>query len=175
MKSWIMSVGVVLMAAHAMGQDSVHLAFPKVSGNDLNGRPLALPGDFAGSVNLVFIAFEMRQQREVDTWGSFAQEMRKAHPGLQAYELPTIGRGYGIIRGFIDGGMRSGIRDTQIRASTITLYLDVGAFTRALEIESTKSISVVLTKPSGEVLAMVSGPFSDETAAPIVAALDALK
>jgi hypothetical protein len=168
-------MGLMVMAAHAMGQGDAFPSFPKVSGNDLNSRALTLPVDFAGSVDLVFIAFEMRQQQEVDTWKPFAQGMLKAHEGLRAYELPTIGRGFTIIRSFIDGGMRSGIPDNQTRASTVTLYLDVGAFARALGIESTKRITVLLARPSGEVLAKVSGPFSPETAAPLVDALESTK
>jgi|WetSurMetagenome_2_1015567.scaffolds.fasta_scaffold506653_2 hypothetical protein len=31
-----------------------------------------------------------------------------AFPRLRSYELPTIGKGYGLIRGIINGGMRSG-------------------------------------------------------------------
>ncbi len=174
MKLWIASVGFVLMAAHAMGQSGAPPTFPKSSGRNLNGRTLSLPDDFAGRANLVFIAFEMRQQQEVDTWMSFATGMRQAHPGLAVYELPTIGRGYGLIRGFIDSGMRSGIPDNETRASTVTLYLDVGAFARALGIESTRTITVLLVKPSGEILARASGPFSTAASAPLVSALQAM-
>ena len=175
MKSWIASVGLVLIAAHAMGQKDPLPAFPKSSGKDLNGRSLALPDDFAGRVNLVFVAFEMRQQQQVDTWKSFSQGMRQAHPGLQAYELPTIGKSYSIFRGFIDGGMRSGIPDNDTRASTVTLYLDVPVFVRALGIESTKTITVLLVTRSGEILARTTGSYSPEAAAPLVSSLDAMK
>jgi hypothetical protein len=167
------SVGLVQMAAHAQGQQAPMPAFPLSAGQDLNGRTLALPQDFAGRVNLLFVAFERRQQEEVDTWKSFAQEMRAAHPGLAAYELPTIGRAWGLFRGFIDGGMRSGIPDTEVRASTVTLYLDVSSFCRALEITSTKTITVLLVTPQGEVLARVTGPYSPEMAAPLAGALAA--
>jgi hypothetical protein len=174
MRFWIGSIGLVLMAANAVGQTGAPPAFPKSSGKNLNGRAFALPEDFAGRVNLVFVAFEMRQQQEVDSWKSFAQGMRQAHPGLQAYELPTIGRGYGLFRGFIDGGMRSGIPDNDTRASTITLYLDVQTFARALGIESTRTITVLLVTRSGEILARTTGPYSPEAAAPLAAALDSL-
>ncbi|MGA2974197.1 MAG: hypothetical protein ABSF77_02685 [Spirochaetia bacterium] len=175
MKSWIASVGILAMAAHAMGQGDALPIFPKSLGKNLNGRALSLPDDFAGRANLVFIAFEMRQQQEVDTCKSFTQGMRQAHEWLHAYELPTIGRGYGLIRGFIDGGMRSGIPDSETRASTITLYLDVDAFARALGIESTGTITILLVKSSGEIMAHASGPYSKTAAAPLISALDAMK
>jgi hypothetical protein len=175
MKLRFASVGLMLIAAHAMGDRDALPTFPKTPGKDLNGRELALPDDFAGRVNLVFIAFEMRQQQEVDTWKSLAQGMRKAHPDLQVYELPTISRGYGLIRGFIDGGMRSGIPDNDTRASTVTLYLDVPAFARALGIESRKTITVLLVRPSGEILARTTGSYSPEAATPLAAALETIK
>jgi hypothetical protein len=84
MKAWIASAGLVLISAHAVGQGGALTAFPNTAGKDLNGRALSLPEDFAGRLSLVFIAFEMRQQQEVDSWKSFAQGIRQAHPGLQA-------------------------------------------------------------------------------------------
>ena len=169
----ISPVGLVLMAAHAHGSAASVFGFPRSAGMDLNGRALALPQDFAGRVNLLFVAFEMRQQEVVDTWTSFTQKMRAAHPGLAAYELPTIGRAWGLVRGFIDGGMRSGIPDTEVRASTVTLYLKVPSFVRALGITSTKTITVLLVTRKGEILARGTGPYSSETAAPLAAAVAA--
>jgi hypothetical protein len=80
-----------------------------------------------------------------------------------------------MFRGFIDGGMRSGIPDNDTRASTVTFSLDVAAFARALGIESTKTITVLLVTPSGELLARTTGLYSPEAAAPLSAVMDAAK
>jgi hypothetical protein len=71
----------------------------------------------------------------------------------------------------IDNGMRSGIPDRETRAATVTLYTDVAAFMRALGVESTRDIAVLVVTPTGEILARVSGRYSEKTAAPIERAL----
>jgi hypothetical protein len=165
---------LLLIAAHGVAQSNQPQTFPPLSAQDLNGKAVALPADFRGALNIVFIPFAMNQQREVDSWQGFVKEARKAHPLLQAYELPTIGKGYGLMRGIIDGGMRSGILDHDAMASTITLYLDVSAFARTLSIQSTKTITVLLVNPAGEILARVTGPYSAKAAEELSAALEAM-
>jgi hypothetical protein len=54
--------------------------FPTVEGKDLNDRRLTLPADFAAPASLVFVAFERKQQGEVDSWKPFVQEMQRMRP-----------------------------------------------------------------------------------------------
>jgi hypothetical protein len=163
-----------LAACAAGAQSSRTASFPSVEGKDLNDRSLSLPADFAAPASLVFVAFERSQQEEVDTWKPFVTEMQRLRPGLRFYELPAIGKGYTWLRGFIDGGMRSGIPDPDLRASTVTLYIDVAPFVKALGIESTKKIAAFVVAPSGEILARSSGRWSESSAAPLAEALKAL-
>jgi hypothetical protein len=158
-----------VLAAH--GQPAP--MFPAVKGADLNGRSLTLPGDFPAPFSLVFIAFEMRQQADVDSWRLFVEEARKARPSLAVFELPTIARGYRLMQFVIDNGMRSGIPDRETRAATVTLYTNVKAFARALGIRTTRQIAVQVVTPGGEVLGHVSGRYSAEGAASINKALNA--
>ncbi|MCG8349983.1 MAG: hypothetical protein MI924_19635 [Chloroflexales bacterium] len=44
------------------------MKFPNVATKDLNGDAKTLPNDFAGDLNLLLIAYEQWQQREVDSW-----------------------------------------------------------------------------------------------------------
>jgi hypothetical protein len=164
---------VLALAAGALGAEAP-AAFPPVDGKDLNDTPLRLPADFAAPASLVFVAFERSQQAEVDTWKPFVKEMVARRPGLRFYELPVIGQGYAWLRGVIDGGMRYGIPDPALRASTVTLYIDVPPFARALGVESTKRMTVLVVAPTGEILARSSGRYTAETAAPIEEALKAL-
>lgn len=43
--------------------------FPPMQGQNLDGRTLEMPQDFAGELNVVFIAFKREQQADVDSWG----------------------------------------------------------------------------------------------------------
>ncbi len=147
--------------------------FPALKGADLNGRSLALPGDFPAPFSLVFVAFQMRQQADVDSWRPFVLEAQKARPSLAVFELPTIARGYRLMQLVIEDGMRSGIPDRETRAATVTVYTDVKAFTRALGIRTTRQIAVLVVTPAGRILGRVSGRYSAEAAASIDKVLSA--
>ncbi len=144
--------------------------FPSVTGHDLNGRTLQLPRDFAGEPNLAFVAFQRRQQGDVDSWKSFAGAVRSAHPAVRAYELPTISRSNSWLRGFIDGGMRSAIKDEAARAGTVTLYIDKRSFERQLAISSENAIVVLLVRRDGTVLWRTTGRY-DPSRPPQIEAL----
>ena len=148
--------------------------FPNVQGSNLSGRDYNLPADFEGHTNLLLIAFKREQQADVDTWMPFAASLRRGNESLRYYELPVLGRGYRILRGFIDGGMRSGIPDLEARARTITLYIDKDQFRQALGIQSEDAIQVVLVSPKGEVLWHAEGRFTQARATELQARLASL-
>ena len=125
--------------------------FPRVTAESLNRERYALPGDFEGALNLVFIAFQQIHQRDVDTWLPAAQQLVARYEGLRYYELPTIRRLNPLARTFIDGGMRAGIPALESRRATITLYLDKEPFRRALEIPDESTIHVLLVDRLGEI------------------------
>lgn len=80
------------------------------------------PGDFEGAFNLVFVAFRMRQQRDVDHWLRELGDVETAHEGLAVYEVPLLARYPRFYRRWIDDGMRSGISDPTTRSRTVTVY-----------------------------------------------------
>ncbi len=140
------------------------MQFPQVSGNNLARQRFQLPADFTGEVNLVFIAFQQRQQLDVDTWLPLAQTLVAQYPTLTYYELPTIRSMNFFSRSFIDGGMRAGIPDPAARAATITLYIDKKQFRNALNLPDENRIYVLLVDQNGEVVWMENGRFSPKKA-----------
>jgi len=52
------------------GAKPVALRFPRLAARDLEGRVHSLPYDFAGTRNLVVVAFRREQQSMVETRGS---------------------------------------------------------------------------------------------------------
>jgi hypothetical protein len=122
-----------------------------------------LPEDFEGDRNLLLIAFQRDQQKNVDTW--LRQMKRFEAPGFRYYELPTLGRLSPLVRWFIDNGMRRGIADPYARAHTVTLYLDKPAFRRALILPNETRIYAILVDRSGQVLWRAEGDFDEAKAA----------
>jgi parvulin-like peptidyl-prolyl isomerase len=51
--------------------------FPNIKSADLNGRSLSLPDDFPAPLSLVFVAFEMRQQADLDSWRPFVEPAQR--------------------------------------------------------------------------------------------------
>jgi hypothetical protein len=150
---------------------ALSVAFPAVTGQNLNGATVALPGAFAAPASFVYIAYVRGQQAQVDTWKPFVAQARLRYPALGEVELPTLPKSAGFFRGFIDGGMRNGIRDPAARAATITLYIDKRAFNTALGIAREDEITVLLVKPDGSVLWRASGPYDPEKTAGLDAVL----
>ena len=44
------------------------MRFPEVTGTSLEGRRFRLPGDFDGRPTVALVAFQRRQQSDVETW-----------------------------------------------------------------------------------------------------------
>jgi hypothetical protein len=135
--------------------------FPHVETANLAGRNYSLPHDFEGERNLVLIAFEREQQKDIDTWLHESLRFEQIDPGLRIYELPTIARLDPFRRWFIDTGMRHGIPDRKARERTLTLYLDKNAFRQSLNIETEKQIYAMLVDRSGSVLWRTEGDFGE--------------
>jgi hypothetical protein len=144
--------------------------FPKLTASNLEKQTLTLPEDFAGERNLLLIAFQREQQKNVDTW---LQEMKRFDwaPDFRYYELPTIDKLNPVARWFINSGMRRGIPDPEARARTITLYLDKAAFRKALNLPEEKQIYALLVDRSGRVLWRAQGDFDGSNAASLQEAL----
>jgi len=148
------------------------IRFPKVDGSNLESRRFSLPAEFEGELNIVLVAFRREQQADVDTWVPFLKATAGRHAAVRAYELPTLSRGYRVMRGFIDGGMARGIPEKATREATITLYIDKKPFKKALGITSEDRIVTLLVTRDGRVLWRADGRHSDESAAELASEIE---
>lgn len=148
--------------------------FPQVSGRSLDGVRFDLPAEFRGRLNLVVVAFQRAQQRDVDDWMPYLRALASRRPDIALYELPTLGSGYRWMRGIIDGGMRRGIPDAAVRAATITLYIDKRPFRRALELADENQICVLVVDRQGRIYWRAEGRFNAESAADLTRRLGSL-
>jgi hypothetical protein len=150
------------------------LLFPTISGNNLSGKHMTLPGDFEGRLNIVIVAFFREQQSLVDSWTPVVNDLRKRHQDLRAYELPTISRGYAWMKWIIATGMRSGIKDTNTRDHTVTLYTDTKKFRRELDLPTDQIIYVLLVDSKGFVRWKIDGSMTDLGAKSLKEKVDSL-
>ena len=138
------------------------MKLPIVKGSNLKRQKMEFPDDFAGAINLVFIAFLRRHQDLIDEWVPFVEQLAQENPDFRYYEFPTLPRKGPIYRTFLNEGMRAGIPNDATRARTITLYLDKRAFRKALNIDNEQNIWVYLFDKSGNALWFTEGRFTKE-------------
>jgi|SRR5690349_5082126 hypothetical protein len=180
MKAVIWTIAPLLAALIAVSEEGLGATlpenspashFPSVKASNLEKRKFNLPADFEGERNLVLVAFEREQQKDVDTWLREMKRFEELDPGFQYYELPTIQRPNALTRWFIDSGMRHGIPDRKARERTITLYLEKEPFLDALLITDQKKIYALLVDREGNVLWRSEGVFDEAKGASLGSAL----
>ena len=166
-----MSQVLSLALAMTLAGPADSLRFPTVTSENLEGRTLTLPADFSGDRNVVFVAFLMQQQKDVDTWSPWLRQTLPKHPGSDFYEIPTIQRMVAPMRWVINRGMRGGIPDRAVRERTVTLYIDKAPFKQSLGITTESVIQVLLVDRAGRVLWRTTGPFTPAKATELEKAL----
>jgi len=138
--------------------------FPNLIAENLNRDEIEIPSQLQGRLNVLIVAFQQWHQTLVDTWIPLLADLAGQNPEFDFYELPTIRKMNFVYRGFIDGGMRAGIRSKDTRGRTITLYIDKTPFKEALEIETEDTIYVFLVDKQGEIHWRSEGAIDQEKA-----------
>lgn len=135
------------------------LQFPALEGHDIDGRKLIVPADLEGRYNLVLVAYERRHQRLVDSWVGSVRQLERRHDHLGVYEIPLIRNLSWVRRKRLDFRMSQGISDPVARATTITIYTDVDAVNRSLNIPHGEDIRLFLIDKAGAVYWRGAGPY----------------
>ncbi len=104
---------------------SVARRFPMLEARSLTGATYRLPGNFRGRPSAVLVGFEIWQQATIDSWLPTLEARATRQPGLRVYELVPIPRFLAPARPAIDGGMAIGIPSPEVRARTLTAYVDL--------------------------------------------------
>jgi hypothetical protein len=147
------------------------MRFPRLAARDLEGRGRWLPDDFAGTCNLVVVAFRREQQSMVDSWIAWFDTIAGQYPGVRCYEVPVIATRWWLARPVIDGGMARAVRAQDARRRTLTVYTDVRRVTDALAIEDTRTVTVLLVDSDGRVRGRTTGPATERAGVGLLAAL----
>lgn len=157
MKKFLL-LGAAFMVTACIGAGSISAikplgknTFPQMEGIDLLGESRIVPAAFSGELNIVAVAFEREQQKDVNTWIDVAEAIMKENASVKFYELPVIYEVNGMYRTWINNGMRSGIPSKTARERTITIYTDREEFTTLMQM-TTDQISVLLIDNKGKIL-----------------------
>ncbi len=124
--------------------------FPTLSGQNLEGRKFEIPGDLAGELNLVVVAFLQDQQTDVDAWLKAIELVD--YPNVEAYEIPLLRRLPRFYQRRLNEGMAEGIPDQKAREHTITVYTNRRAFLQSAGLHNEKEVWATLIRRDGTVL-----------------------
>ncbi len=136
------------------------MLFPDIAGRSLAGASLQIPSDLAGQTNILLLAFQQRQQRDIDglidALGQRGIDTSPPHDaqGLPTgervqvvlYEIPLLGAKWQPLRSFIDGGMASNIRVPAVLARTVTAYGQIGPVERNLNLPNRDQVYAVVVR-----------------------------
>jgi hypothetical protein len=157
--------------AQETGQPAPLGRMPTVTAESLSEKPITVPAQLPAERTLVLIAFEREQQTVLNTWMAGLNLTDNKLPWIEA---PVIGKGYGLIRSFINGGMRRGIQDTALRDRTVTLFTDPAALRKDMGLTGDgKTVWVTVVDRAGLVHAKAEGVYSADKAKPLMDALQA--
>jgi hypothetical protein len=147
--------------------------FPSVSAYSLDKEKMNLPADFAGQTNLLLIAFEPEQQKQIETWTPAAQAIQHSNFNFRYYRLPISNRENLLFRWWEASSMRSDETDPETWHWIVPLYVDKQEFRRSLQIPDEKQIVLLLADKQGHILWRTTGPMTPEKRASLNAAIPA--
>jgi len=164
-------LAVFAIMSIAFSSHAFPATFPSLSGKDLNGSAWSAPAGFPGERTLVLIGFDEPQQVLIDSWIR-GMKFESSQSPTAWVEMPLIENPGMFMRWFIDTGMRGGIRDKATRAEVWTAYTDRKAFLQSCEITTTDTITVLVVKRDGTILASETGSFTEAGAKRLLKALE---
>lgn len=161
--------GIAALAlCFAMEAAAAAEVFPRVTTRDLNGREMTFPDDLPGDPAVILIAFKRAQQADLDQWiGALALD-RDSAPWIEMPIVPDYGS---LWRGFVDNGMRSGIKTDAARSKVFTVYGPVDAIRQKLDFPTDDRVYLLVVRRNGTIVAQASGTVTPEKATRIADAL----
>ena len=129
-----------------------NVRFPTFDTKALDGTAYTIPADFRSPLNLVLLWFQEARPEQVDHWVALADRIDDgADHELSVYEIPVVGKGFGILGDLFNAGMRVQNDDAEAQARTLPLYVDKGGLAKQLGIKKKKELQAFLVAPDGRI------------------------
>ena len=113
--------------------------FPTITGKNLNKKRISVPDDFSEKNIFIIVAFQRWHQDAVDECIEYL-EQNNINDTHHIIEVPVLKQFSRLRQMRLDGVMRAGILDYDIRERTITVYLDKQEFRNSLSIATEDAI-----------------------------------
>lgn len=164
MMFWAMTlvvISVVMAATSPMARLAEGETLPRLGGDFLTGRPVALPEAASGRVALLALGFTYDARYPVEAWiKKFRQEFEK-NPNVTFYEIPMIGGMARLGKWFIDSSMRRGTPPAD-QENVITVYGGTDPWKRRVAFQDPSAAYLILIDQNGKVAWQYAGGFGEE-------------
>lgn len=136
---------------------------PRLDARDLTGADRVIPDDLPADPCVVVLAFRQRQQRDVDDWV-------EALGDTPVVEIPVLGTGWRMVRGWIEGGMAGGTPE-EAQGRVWCTYAPLKQVLADLGETGHRSALAAVVRRSGEALVVFRGAPSPGAVMAVRAAL----
>jgi hypothetical protein len=130
-----------------------------------------VPGDLGRVANLLVLAFSREHQHPIETWLPHLSAMEEDFPRLEIWRLVMLPRGYRLMRGAIENGLRTGISDPGARRHTLVAFVDLDGLRRALYLPDLSDVRLYLLNAEAIVRWEGAGGYGEGSLTTLKAAL----
>ncbi len=138
-------------------KEVVEMSFPVLKAETLAGTRFQSPDPAQEETQIIIIAFRRGVQNQIDQWLDELAGPVSESPNIQMYEVPMLAKGWKLMSGVIDGGMRSGIPQEK-HSSVATYYGDVRRYKDILDMENEELCYIYIVDPKGVIRFAAAGP-----------------
>lgn len=149
------------------------MRFPTLHAHDLEEKSYLVPDELPGRFRVILLPFKQWHQILVGQWEDALTPVIEGREDVTVWEVPALGAVWKPVRGYIDGGMRGGIPDIDVRRHTLTDYGELDVIKSGLGITDHETAYAFLVDAQGEILWRDAGEPDPEKVAAFAAALGA--
>lgn len=146
--------------------------FPTYTGDNLLKEEYTLPDDLRGSPALLHVSFHPDQREDINSWIVRKEQIERAIPDVEIYEVAAVAPRYKAFSGIIRGKMKDVLTTRESRETCITFYTDRDEFIEKVGVETIDKNHVVLLNKHGHIVNHVSEAFSDDKLNALVQSLE---
>ncbi len=147
----ILFTGIFLIIMNISAQQ-----FPEIKARSLSGKEYTFPAQASGKITLIVVAFKRQSQPVINQWVEMWENNYGHDDNYDFYEIPMLASGWKIMRGFIDGGMQSGVPESR-HDKTATYYGPLDQYFKDLEINDSSIPYFFLLTRDGNIAWRSSG------------------
>jgi hypothetical protein len=133
---------------------------PRITGENLSGKQIALPAASAGSAAIVCIGFSHASNTQLKPWAERATNAFRQNDRVLVYSVAVLEDAPRLVRGMAVHGMRSAI-PVQQHDRFVVVYHGESELKRITGFQRPGEAYILLLDPKGEIRWVNHGPVSD--------------